>query len=274
MANSRIIHTPPEDERGLETDNSECCVAEMAEVEIFEAVEEAIEEAEEGIEELPEEAQEELKEEIVEAREAIQELSTTQNKFQEFLKSVGNCVVEVTKFTLKNVAIGAILWGVNVALNKLLPHPDQKESKTRMRNVIKALQDVINTEAAINKKALEWMEAHKDDTINLDGFDVPLEAILTKYIKPLVEATEKAETIAESLQEKIDGKIQFKCPTADDMRQFMDVTDVFVKAFTDLIAFIMKHEDQVVALQSFPVKEADVIDLAAKLNVAKNLPLW
>ncbi|XP_017340775.1 uncharacterized protein LOC108274852 [Ictalurus punctatus] len=247
----------------------------MAEFEeIIKAVEDGIEEAEEASEGLSGEAREEIEEVIAETRTAIEELSTTQNKLQEFLKSIGNCVAKVAKFTAETVAVGAILWGVNVALNKLLPQHDQKETKTRMRNVIKALSDVINTEATINKKVLEWMEVHKDDTITLDGYEVSLEAILTKYIKPLVEASEKAETIAESLQEKVDGKTQFKCPSADVMRKFMDVTDVYIKAFTDLIAFIMKNVDHVVELQSFPVKEGDVIDLAAKLNAAKDLPLW
>lgn len=162
-------------------------IGEMAEIEeIIEGVEEAIEEAEEGIEELSEEARAEVEAEIAESRIAIEELSSTESRLKVFLKSLGSCVVDVAKFTGKNIAIGAILWGVNVTLNKLLPHAPQ-ETKTRMRNVIKALSDVINTESTINKKALDWMTAHKDDTITLDGIEVPLESVLTKYIKPLVE---------------------------------------------------------------------------------------
>ncbi|MCJ8740411.1 hypothetical protein PDJAM_G00058780 [Pangasius djambal] len=88
------------------------------------------------------------------------------------------------------------------------------------------------------------------------------------------QATDKAQTIADTLQEKVDGKTQFKCPTADDMRKFMEVTELFIKAFTDLIVFVLKHEDQVTVLQSFPVKEGDLVDLTAKLNIAKALPLW
>ncbi|KAB5565270.1 hypothetical protein PHYPO_G00239230 [Pangasianodon hypophthalmus] len=247
----------------------------MAEIEeIVEGVEEAIEGAEEGIEELSEEVQEEIQAEIAETRTVIEELTTTESKLRGILKSLGSCVSDIAKFTFKNIAIGAILWGVNVALNKLLPQGHQQETKTKIRNVIKALSDVINAEAAINQKTLEWMKAHENDKITLDGIEVPMEAILTKYMKPLVEATDKSKTIAETLQEKVDGKIQFKCPTADDMRKFMEVTEVFIKAFTDLIVFILKHEDQVKVLQSFPVKEGDLVDLTAKLNVAKDLPLW
>lgn len=88
------------------------------------------------------------------------------------------------------------------------------------------------------------------------------------------QATERAEIIAKSLQEKVGDKVQFKCPTADDMRKFMDVTEVYIKAFTDLLTFILKHEDKVKELQSFPLKEGDLIDITAKLNYAKALPLW
>lgn len=58
------------------------------------------------------------------------------------------------------------------------------------------------------------------------------------------------------------------------MRQFMEVTEVFLKALTALITFIIKTKDKVQVLQTFPVKEAELTDLTAKLNVAKNLPLW
>lgn len=58
------------------------------------------------------------------------------------------------------------------------------------------------------------------------------------------------------------------------MRKFMDVTEVYIKTFTDLITYILKLEDKVTELQSFPVKNYDLIDLSAKLNIAKALPLW
>lgn len=58
------------------------------------------------------------------------------------------------------------------------------------------------------------------------------------------------------------------------MRQFMDVTEVYIKVFTELITYILKLEDKVPGLQSFPVKNDDLIDLSAKLNIAKALPLW
>ncbi|XP_027012251.2 uncharacterized protein LOC113648923 [Tachysurus fulvidraco] len=241
--------------------------------EIIEGVEEAIEGAEEGIEELPEEAQEELRSEIAETRTVIEELSTSQSKLQEFLSTLKDCVSTVVKFTAKNIAIGAILWGVNVALNKLLPH-GQSETHKRMSNVIKALSDVISTEIKINEKALDWMKIHKDDTISLEGIELPMEAILSKYLTPIEQATEDAENIAKSLQETVDGKIQFKCPTAYDMKKFMDVTVVFIKAFSNLLTFIKEKEEKVEALKSFPVKEGDLDDLTAKLYVAMALPLW
>ncbi|GAA6081355.1 uncharacterized protein LOC113656467 isoform X1 [Tachysurus ichikawai] len=241
--------------------------------EIVDAVEEAIEGVEEDIGELSEEAQEALRSEIAETRTVIEELSTTQSTLQKFLLTLKDCVYTVAKFTAQNVAIGAILWGVNVTLNKLLPH-SQSETHKRMSNVIKALSDVISAEVKINQKALDWMKIHKDDTICLDGFELPMEAILSKHLTPIEQATEDTETIAKSLQETVDGKIQFKCPTAYDMKRFMEVTEVFIKAFSNLLTFIKEKEGKVEALKSFPVKEEELKDLTAKLFVAMALPLW
>ncbi|KAF5890381.1 uncharacterized protein DAT39_019901, partial [Clarias magur] len=161
-------------------------IAEMAEFEeIAEVIEEGIEEAEEGIEELSAEERAEVEAEIAETRTVVEELSTTQSKLQEFLSSLKSWSIGVIKFTAKNIAIGAILWGVNVALNKLLPHA--QETKTRMRAVIKALSDVIKAECTMNQKVLGWMKAHEDDIITLNGIDIPMEAILTKYISPITK---------------------------------------------------------------------------------------
>ncbi|KAG7324675.1 hypothetical protein KOW79_012691 [Hemibagrus wyckioides] len=251
--------------------------AEMAEFEaIAEGVEEAIESVEGEIEELPEETQTIIRSEIAETRAAVEELSATESNLKKFLLTLKDCVFTVAKFTAQNVMIGTILWGVNVTLNKLFPHSQTGHTEThkRMSNVIKALSDVISTEAKINQKALDWMKAHKDDTIFLDGIEVPMEAVLSKHLIPIVEASEKAEAIADSLQETVDGKIQFKCPTAYNMKRFMEITEVFIKAFNDLVIFIKEKEEKVKELQTFPVKEEDLKDLTAKLYVAMALPLW
>ncbi|KAK3526461.1 hypothetical protein QTP70_027723 [Hemibagrus guttatus] len=278
----RLLHTW-QDESSLETEsrvNSVCSISLIAEMAEFEAIvegfEEAIESVEGGIEELPEEAQEIIRSEIVEAQAAIEELSVTESNLKKFLLTLKDCVFTVAKFTAQNIAIGAILWGVNVTLNKLFPqgHTGQSETHKRMSNVIKALSDVINTEANINQKALDWMKVHKDDTITLDEIEVPMEAILSKHLTPIVEASEQTNAIAESLQEKVDGKIQFKCPTAYNMKKFMEITEVFIKAFNDLITFMKEKEEKVKELQTFPVKDGDLKDLTAKLYVAMALPMW
>lgn len=159
----------------------------MAEFEsIVEGVQEVIEEAEGGIEELSEEAQEALEGEIEEANTVIEELSETESKLETFISKVESSLGKLVSFTVKNVAIGAILWGVNVALSKLLSHA-HTETHKRMSNVIKALSDVIRAESQINQKALEWMKAHKDETIVLDDFEVPMESILFKFFGQLDE---------------------------------------------------------------------------------------
>ncbi|XP_028259968.1 uncharacterized protein LOC114434779 [Parambassis ranga] len=247
----------------------------MAEVEeIFEGVEEAIDGAEEGIEELPEEIQEEVAEEIAEARAEVAEFSRVAEGLRTFLDFVTTSIPEIAGFVMKNVAIGAILWGVNVALNKLLPHHTAEPDVKKKRDAIKALSTVIKTESTLSDKVLAWMKEHKDDKIVLDGFEVPLESIIAKYITPISKAVDDAFKVAQALQEKLDGKTQYNIPTGEDMKLLLTAGDAFLKGFNDLIDFISKNVGKFEVLATFPVKQADLVVFTSQLNDAKNLPLW
>ena len=157
----------------------------MAEVEeIIEGVEEALEGAEEGLDELPEEVREEVEAAVAEAREEVSVLSKIQSELREMIGIVPKFITKAIKFTSETVAVGAILWGVNTALSKLLPHGDQQKIKNQQA-VIKALINVIKTETDMSQKTVNWLKEHKDDTVTLDDEPVPLEALLDKYLTPI-----------------------------------------------------------------------------------------
>ncbi|XP_008288384.1 uncharacterized protein PF11_0207-like [Stegastes partitus] len=245
----------------------------MAEIEeAIEGIEEAIEGAEEGIEELPEEIQEEIEAEVAEARTEVAEFSKVAETLKTFLKFVTTSIPKVVAFVGKNVAIGAILWGVNVSLNKLLPH--QSSEAKQKRAAIKALSSVIKTETDLSKKALDWMKEHKDDMITLAGFEVPLESVIAKYLIPISEAVDSAYDIAKKLKDKLDGSTYYNIPTGGDMRDFLAAGDAFLKGFSDLDEFIAKNLGKIPQLATFPVKQGDIDDLTTQLKVAKDLPLW
>lgn len=245
----------------------------MAEIEeIIDGVEEAIEGAEEGIEELPEEIQEEIEAEVAEARTEVAEFSKVAETLKTFLEFVTTSIPKVAGFVMKNVAIGAILWGVNVSLNKLLPHGGSDVKKKR--DAIKALTTVIKTENDLSQKTLDWMKEHKDDQITLDGFEVPLESIIAKYITPISVAVDAAFNIANKLKDKIDGNVYYNIPNGEDIKDFLAAGDAFLKGFKDLIEFIAKNVHKIEQLASFPVKQKDIDLLITQLKVAKDLPLW
>lgn len=245
----------------------------MAEIEeVIEVVEEVIEGAEEGIEELPEEIQEEVAAEVAEARTEVAEFSKVAETLKTFLKFVTTSIPKVTAFVLKNVAIGAILWGVNVSLNKLLPH--QSSDAKKKRAAVKALTTVIKTETDLSQRSLDWMKEHKDDQITLDGFEVPLESVLSKYLTPISQSVDAAYNIANRLKDKLDGSVYYKIPTGEDMRDFLTAGDAFLKGFSDLNEFIAKNVHKLEQLGTFPVKKEDTDLLTSQLKDAKDLPLW
>ncbi|XP_008288383.1 uncharacterized protein LOC103363406 [Stegastes partitus] len=249
----------------------------MAEIEeAIEGVDEAIEGAEGGIEELPEEIQEEIEAEVAEARTEVAEFSKVAETLKTFLKFVTTSIPKVVAFVGKNVAIGVILWGVNVSLNKLItkksPKTEAFEVKQK-RAAIKALSSVIKTETDLSKKALDWMKEHKDDMITLAGFEVPLESVIAKYLTPISEAVDSAYDIAKKLKGKLDGTIYYNIPTGGDMRDFLAAGDAFLKGFSDLDEFIAKNLGKIPQLATFPVKQGDIDDLTTQLKVAKDLPL-
>ncbi|XP_041130745.1 uncharacterized protein LOC121329278 [Polyodon spathula] len=247
----------------------------MSEVEeIIEGVEEAIDGAEEGIEELPEEIQEEIQAEVAEARVEVEELFKISKTLKTLLEYVTTSIPKIAGFVAKNVAIGSILWGVNVTLHKLLPYEYQSKDLERKRAVIKALTAVIKNEADLSEKLLKWMKDHKDDMITLDGFQIPLESIIQKYIGPVSDAVEKAFAVAKPLQEKIDGKTQFNIPTGEDIRTFLEAADAFLQAFTDLVQFVSANVRKFTELKTFPLTQADIESLKTQLDDAKALPLW
>ena len=159
----------------------------MAEIEaigdLIEGVEGDIEgEAADIGEEIGEEEAAELEAEVAEAQQATSTLS----KVVDGLKKLGNLTWKFTKFIAETAATGAIFFGVTIALKKLMatssggdPAAQQKYKK------IKAVSEFITSASELSKKVSDWLDAHKDDMITLDGLQIPLISIFVKYTNPL-----------------------------------------------------------------------------------------
>ena len=153
-------------------------------VEIIEEAEEAIGNEAEAAEEagLDEEELEEVEREVAEVQENVSKLG----KVVEYLKSleIPQTLLKFTKFVVKNAAIGAIFYGVTVALTKLSQPSSSGSSgssqaaKTKY-NKINALSNLVQDLTDISKTVTDWLTEHKGDTITLGGTTVPLIDIFT-----------------------------------------------------------------------------------------------
>ena len=178
----------------------------------FEESLDIIEEAEEGLDgateeeaEMTEEEAEEFKEEIAEAKENVTEMASDAKEFSKFAKFT-EAIKSFGLFLVKTAAIGSIFFGVNVLLSKLVKRAQgDKESNKKKRAVVNAITALIQSESGKSKKLLDWLKQHQDDTIELDGIPVPLEAIFHKYLGPISDVS----IIHYSLLQPIFDKLPF-----------------------------------------------------------------
>lgn len=123
---------------------------------------------------------------VAEATEGTSRLS----QVLEGLKKLGNLGLDFTKFVVKITAVGAIFYGVTVAMKKLTAAisgeagGDSAATKQKATK-IKAMSQFLTSSSELAKEVSEWLAAHKDNTITLDGIDVLIVAIFNKYTKPL-----------------------------------------------------------------------------------------
>ena len=101
------------------------------------------------------------------------------------MKTLGNLTLDFTKFVVKNAAIGAILFGVNVVLQKLTATRPHDQAARQEKKKIESISQFIKSESQLTKKVNNWLKAHKDDQIKLEGIQMTLISVFVKYTTPL-----------------------------------------------------------------------------------------
>ena len=152
--------------------------------------EEVFADAEEGIEAEGAEAEEEglsekelekMKADVAEVKDSV----SAMKKDLQDLKALQKPPIlkRFVKFVAENVAIGAILFGTNVVLNKLFAKSTGSEKAEQKQKVdkINALSKLIKDLSDVSKTLTHWLTAHEKDTVTLDGIPIPLPDIFTKY---------------------------------------------------------------------------------------------
>ncbi len=166
----------------------------------IEVAEEVMEDGSSGLEDVdlsedmsPEEA-EEFNEEVQEARESVAELQSDASDFKKFATEyVTKPAKQFSVFVIKNAAIGVILYGVNVTLQALAKSGGSggsgDASAKKKLEVTSAITKLIQTETDDCKKLKQWMDDHKDETVTLDGIEIPLESVFFKYMGPISDVS-------------------------------------------------------------------------------------
>ena len=153
----------------------------------FDGVLEVIDEVDESLEEDSVRPEDEIpgeEKEIEWGREEVGKL----RKAVEYFKSIRYSYWMKTAaiFFAKQAAIGAILFGVMYGLKKFMAlfgndTAENKAKKAKLDGLIKIVKDISNT----SKELSAWLKKHENDTVTLDGIQVPLPDIFIKYTKPI-----------------------------------------------------------------------------------------
>ena len=115
---------------------------------------------------------------IKQAKEEVGKLKSALNSLKEIEWGT------VVKDFVKNAAVGAILWGVMIALNKIISKSSGTEKTTNQKKQkkIQALAQLISDISAYIKDLTDWMQAKKDVTVDVgSGIMMPLPDFFTDY---------------------------------------------------------------------------------------------
>ncbi|VDI47265.1 Hypothetical predicted protein [Mytilus galloprovincialis] len=235
--------------------------------EIGDAIDGITDEAEGAEEDMDPEEKEEFEGEVEDATEAVKELSKTAETFTSIMKGSLNVIRSFAGFVLKTVAVGAILYGVNVVMAKLI-----KVTKSTGPNGNKKIAAVKPNLCHAIK---DWLLKHKDDTITLDGIEIKLESIFETKLKPISDAIEKTYDTAKHLKTKKDGKVSFKIPKVADIDSLLEGSVSFLKSLRMLRDFAEQNKGKVVSLKSFLeiVTQEVIDDIQNQVEKLRKMPM-
>ncbi|XP_052084943.1 uncharacterized protein LOC127722144 isoform X2 [Mytilus californianus] len=250
-------------------------VTEISDI-IDESADGMAEEAEGAEEDMEPEEQAEFEEEVADAKEAVQELSKTAEVFTNIMEGSLKMVKSFAIFVLKNIAVGAILYYVNVGLSKLTKVTKSKgqTGNKKILAIVKGIIKLIKTESNLCKAIKDWLQKHKDDTITLDGIEIKLESIFETKLKPISDAIEKTYATAKHLKTKKDGKSSFNIPTVANIDSLLDGLVSFHKSLRTLRDFAEQNKGKVVGLKSFlEIVTPEVLDeIQNQIENVKKMP--
>lgn len=257
-------------------------MAEFEELEeLFEDIDEAGDDAAEDgeMDELDEEEQEEMEEEEKEMEESKKELKDTSTKLKELGGKLVENIKEFGKFFIKCSAMAAIMFGVNLVLSKLIhgkkTSSADKDTAQKKKKVVTKVNTLLKKESDLGTKITNWLVAHENTNITVEGMTIPLISIFQVYVKEVEKASKEVQEIFKKLLTKgSDGKSKFAIPTAGDISEVLDVSDTYVKTFNDIHDLIQKKKGEFPVLNSLDeiVTKSAIQDIRDDIGVVRKMP--
>lgn len=123
----------------------------------------------------------ELQEEVEAARESVSTLRNVVNEMKELL--TGPVLKDIALFVGKNLAIGAILYGVSVVLKKMAETEGSGDPNAQTQyQKVSALSELVKAMSEKSSILLKWLQSNQETTVGVgDGITVPLPDLFYQF---------------------------------------------------------------------------------------------
>ncbi|XP_026765727.2 uncharacterized protein LOC113523874 [Pangasianodon hypophthalmus] len=156
-------------------------------------------------------------------------------------------VAKLSKLIKEACAIDAIFRAAKEVLKLILSDPSVAETYRK-------LEVAVNILETLNQKMNEittWLENHKNDSVELEGIDVPLESgVLAKFLQQLTVALGNMQRLADDINQLNQSNRPIKDAQITTINRSMVR---IVSTFESLAEFKEEKQSKIAALASLPV---------------------
>ncbi|XP_061576688.1 uncharacterized protein LOC133443625 isoform X2 [Cololabis saira] len=175
----------------------------------------------------------------------------------------GTTAAETTAWVLRNVAkfskmikefceIDAVFKAARAVLESLRQDPEAAEKWNRLHKSLSLLL-VLTSKM---KELMNWLEDHKEDTVKLDNYDIPLESgLLSSFMKPLLKAIATLQRLSEHVSKQ---NLNKRAMTDTQLTMMHRGIIRVVTTLQSLAEYGKQHGGKVPVLMSLPISEKEV----------------
>ncbi|XP_022100666.1 uncharacterized protein LOC110984616 [Acanthaster planci] len=177
----------------------------------------------------------------------------------QIVERIGVAMEKLNKMITEYVAIDAVFKAARAILEAITSDPAAKARAEKLAKLI----DVLTSCSSLMQDLYNWLKDHSNDTTTLQGIDVPLSGILSKFL-PKIGA---ASGVLQSLSKQVSAKNLKKEPVTDgEVDALRHGLDTVAQSFQALVAFKDENVAKVKALAGLPINDSKVAAITDKLS--------